>query len=346
MMRKYLNFIIIGIVLVATGVTGCYEQEVVAPIAPGGLGYATATFTTDFTGSELNEGDTIYYTVTLDKQLDVAVTFSAKVIGGTATDDDFTVSGGIVEPYTNEAKIMIIVNRDNAADVDETVQLEIGAHSVGTKYMMYNTTNSVLNVTLKNFVSDDLVMEFAWDKDIFVNAGYEDYPDYGWDISTYDHVDFDIFVSDAEGYDNNNPWGTFNPVTYAATGDTPEEMTFSGLADGGYVIFSELWYNGFIEDLGYGETATHKPMPITATFLRQGVFEVTVVQDPSQTMSTDQPGAANADYEGEVVDYFVAGVTIGGGEYVITDYAGTEIGRGKISDNSKIRLQRPAYLRK
>lgn len=344
-MEKYFKIMIMGAALITLGLVGCDEQEVAAPISPDG--YPTATITTDFSGSAVAEGDTIWYNITVDKPFDRNIEFSAHVVEGTASDGDLEVLGGVLPAYGLTTQLGVVFTRDYAADVDETAVVEVGVLELGQRYMLNpKTVNSQIEVTIANYVSDDLEMVFSWEATIDVNPGYADFPDFRWHESTYDWMDFDIFIADAEGYDNDDPWATFNDAIYAATGDTPEEMTFSGLADGSYVIFCELWYNGFVDstELGSFERAD-KLVPITATFTRQGSFEKTLVQDLSQTFSSASQGVDNPDYVDEVVDSFVAGVTIADGNYTITDYAGAEIVTGKI-ENLKIKSKRPDYLRK
>jgi len=347
-MKQYFKYNIIGLAILIVSMISCDQADQdVSPIVSPDDSYPAVTFTSDFTGSTVAEGDTVVYSVSINKPIDRALTFSASVIGGDADDSDIEVISGTIDPYTTDTvEVSVVFTRDWPAESDETAEIEIGLFSLADKYLVQTSTvNPVMSLTINNYVSDDLTMVFEWDKDIFVNAGYKDFPDYGWEISTCDEVDFDIFIADAEGFDINNPWATFNPVIYAATGDCPEEMTFSGLPDGSYVIFCELWYNGFVDSLEfpYPEVVTHEPMPITATFKKQGVFEVTYVQDASQVINSATPGCDNDSYAGEIVDTFVAKVTVAGNEYTIIDFSDAELGGGK-GINSKHRTPRPASL--
>jgi len=344
-MKKYFKYKIIGLTLLIVSIVSCDKAEQdVSPIVSPDDSYPVVTFTSDFTGSTVAEGDTIVYFVSINKPIDRALTFTASVIGGDADDSDIEVISGTIDPYTTDTvEVSVIFTRDWPAEDDETAEIEIGLFSLADKYLVQpSTVNPVLNLTIDNYISDDLTMVFEWDKDIFVNAGYEDFPDYGWEISTCSKVDFDIFIADAEGFDINDPWATFNPVIYAATGDCPEEMTFSGLPDGSYIIFCELWVNGFAE-WAAPEVVTHEPMPITATFRKQGVFEVTYVQDDSQVLNSATPGVDDDSYAGEIIDTFVAKVTVAGNKYTIIDFDDAELGGGK-GANSKLRTPRPASL--
>ena len=347
-MRKYIKYNLLGLALLALVIAGCdtASQEVAEVVSPDG--YPTVTFETDASGTTYAEGDTIKYTMTLEKQLDRSVTFSARVIGGDATDADFTVSPAVVQPFTNSATLTIVINKDDANDPDETVSLEIGAFSLADKYLVHpDTENPVLDFTITNWESSVLQMTFGWDVDVKVNPNYEDYPDHINIHHAGSEMDFDIFLADADGYDNANPWATFNPVTYAATGSEPEELVFDGLDDGSYVIFCELWYNNFVDSATYyTSTVEDVPVPIVAHFLQSGVFEKQLVQDDSQVFTTKSPGVDNAEYAGEVVDTYVAEVTIAGDTYTIKDFSGATVKKGKVAGTTLQISKRPDYLRK
>ena len=355
-MRKNIKIAsLLSLALIVFGLVGCdKEQEVESPISPDG--YPTATFTTDFTGSEISEGDTIYYTVSIDKQTMNPITFSARVVGGTGSDADFDVTSGTIAPYTSEAVIEIIAIRDYVADNDCTVELEIGSFSTGSRYELNaNTVNPVLSLSVENYIADGIEMTFGWEYEVAVDTSDMYMSDLHSMESTYDHVDFDIFIADAEGYDPADPWATFNPGAYAATGDTPEELFFPNLGDGSYVIFSELWANSLSDYDAYYDVINEdtvyydiesKLIPIDVNVTRQGVFnDYTFMQDDSQAMTTVTPGVDDDNYAGGLIDTYVCGVTIANGEYIVTEFDGTEVVRGKIED-FKIKSSRPIYLRK
>ena len=136
-------------------------------------------------------------------------------------------------------------------------------------------------------------MSFDWE----IGIDYQ-----GVTYGTCANVDIDIFIADAEGFDINDPWATFNDVMYAATGDCPEVMAFTpdNIPDGSYILFSELWANEF------GGLGTNTPMPIRASFVRAGVFEVVYEQDASQAFNSDTPGVDDPNYDGEVIDTYIA----------------------------------------
>ena len=319
-MKKYILYNIIGLAFLAVSVISCdtAEEDVSPVVSPEG--YPVATFTTEFAGDTINEGDTIIYHVSIDKTIDVDLSFSARIIGGDCVASDIDVTSGKIAAYTTEADVSIIFAKDWIAEGTETCEIEVGLFTLGEKYLVNTTTvNPTFSVNVTNYASNDLTMTFAWNSVIFVNAGYEDFPDYGWEYDAADYVDFDIFIADAEGYDNNDPWATWNSVIYAATGDSPEEMTFSGIPDGEYIIFSELWANP-LAGIEEPEVATHADMPIIATFNQQGVADTSFVQDTSQTLNTADFGVGDDNYAGGVIDTFVAKVIISGNQYTIIGY--------------------------
>jgi len=347
-MRKYIKFNILGLMLIAMAIVSCDQasQDVSPVIDPSG--YPLPAFATDFAASNVDEGDTIIYTISLNKQLDRSVTFSARVIGGTASDADFVVTPAVIKPYSSEATLKIVVDQDYAADDAETVNLEIGVFGIADGSLINeNTVNPVLNFSINNFVDDTLEMVFEWDKDIFVNAGYHDFPDYGWEEAAADYVDFDFVLADAVGFDINDPWATaLGGLAGSSAHPEVASLTLTDLPVGSYVIFADLWYNGFVEDFEATEVVSHEPIPVTATFKRQGVFEAVVEQHFSQVLDSSTPGYDNADYDGEVIDVFVAGLEITATEFVVTDYEGTEVVRGKVADINLFNPIRPTSLKK
>jgi hypothetical protein len=349
-MNKYLKYKLIGLAFVAVVIAGCdtASQEVEDPISPDG--YPVATFTAETSATSFDEGDTIRYTIELDKQLDRSVTFTAKIIGGSATDDDFEIIPGVIAPFTSSATLEIIIVVDTDADPNETAEFEIGSFSLADKYLLNpTTTNPTMSFTIANYATEILEMSFSWDRDVMVNPGYADYPDHENTYHAGAWVDFDIFLADGAGYDNDDPWATFNAINYAATGSEPEEFNMEEFPNGTYVIFCELWYNGFADSTEFwsdGSVVEDVPMPITATFLQRGVQGVSIAQDPSQTFSTLDPGYDQAEWTGQVIDTYVAEVTVSDGTYVIKDFAGSTVLKGTTAGTKLQITKRPDSLRK
>jgi len=187
---------------------------------------------------------------------------------------------------------------------------------------------SKVTVNIENFTTAYIDLIFEWDKDIVV-------PGLGT-FDTASNVDYDVFVSDAAGFDINDPWSTFNGTDYAATGDHPEvlRMDPADWGNGEFILWTELWDNGF---LGLGLT---DKVPVTTTITRWGAFANTFVQDPSQAMNLSDEGAATSPgFHG-----FIAKVVIADGVFTIYDFNDAQIASGKMPN--KTRTPRPLNLRK
>ncbi|HKK63317.1 MAG TPA: hypothetical protein VJ951_12205, partial [Bacteroidales bacterium] len=318
---------ILGLALFAFVLAGCdtASQEVEPVVSPDDK--PVATFVADKTAAEFSEGDTITYTVTIDKWLDRSLTVSAHVVGGTADDDDFTYVPAVIQPYTNEAQLQIIINRDYANDPDEEATLEIGAFSMADKYLVNPSVEwPEQTFTIKNYVSDVLEISFSWDKDVIWNPNYDDYPDHTNTAHTGSEIDFDFLVGDeASGA----------PLDYAAaTGDEPEQAVLydgwmegffltEGLTDGKYFFVAEMYTNSFIEDSDYeGATITHTSVPVTTTFTQQGVFSATVTQ-PEELWVMTSDSAQNVPLN------FVGAVEMKDGTFTIIDYENSVLYEGK-----------------
>jgi hypothetical protein len=224
-MRKYIKFKIVGFALLLAAFAGCdtATQEVSPVVSPDG--YPVATFTTDFTGSTVSEGDTIHYTITFDKMIDRSVTFRVTQTGGTAGDHDWEVENAVVQPYTLEAELLIIFPTDDVPGEDDmTFQAEIGATSLSDKYLINpSVINPTLDLTLKS-VNDPtlLTIMFGWDTeddiDIVTWSDTDTYPMTAWGDggATGANPEFDksIWLADPPGtyYVNIMNWGvpTFN----------------------------------------------------------------------------------------------------------------------------------------
>ena len=210
-MRKYLNFIMISMVLIAFGITGCYETEVAEPISPDG--YPTATFATTFTGSDVSVGDTITYVITLDKMSENAITFGVRFdtleTKAMAVESDIEYKEVTIPAYSTTATLDIIITKNQVLVDGKSLRLEVGCFSVGQRYTLNpKTVNPKLDLVIKPR-TEELSIVFGWDT-----------PD----------DDFDCFLID-------EAFTSFFGV--AATGDNPEYMFISNEVPDG-VYFYEL----------------------------------------------------------------------------------------------------------
>ncbi|NNC51339.1 MAG: hypothetical protein HKO01_12490 [Flaviramulus sp.] len=315
---------VLSLTLLASVFFGCDVLEPsqdAEPISDAAANYPTPTFTLTSSAnlSALNEGDenVLVWDVTVDKPIDRNLNFSWVVLGGTATlHEDYDLVNATIPAYETTGQLMIMIHNDSAVEGAETLQLTVeSGPSLASKYLV-NPSSSypTASLTINNFESDDLEMSFDWEKGIdFAGSTY----------GTCANIDLDIFVSNAAGFDINDPWATFNGTNYAATGDCPEtfDWIMSDWGDGDYVIWHEVWSNGFA---GLG---TNTLVPITASISRAGVFSTTVVQADVQAMNSDNGGEADdlpVDTHG-----VIAQVSVANGIYTISDYNGNVVATGK-----------------
>jgi len=210
-MRINLKYNIVGLALLILFSVGCDKDQIVEePINTDR--YPVATFTTDFTGGEVFEGDTIKYTITLDKMLDRALTFTLKVLDDKATaveGENYTWETVVIPPYSKEANFNVIFPASNipSATVYKT-KFEIGVFGIADKNLLGpGTKNPVLDLTIKNTA---LKVSFAW--------------------SPIDNNDMDIVIVDDPPSAVVSGWA-------GATGANPEYTSMSGdLDDGTYYL--------------------------------------------------------------------------------------------------------------
>jgi|APMed6443717190_1056831.scaffolds.fasta_scaffold39775_2 hypothetical protein len=323
-MRKFIGYKIVGLaIIMAIGMVAC-DQASQEPEPIGSPdGYPVATFTPSVTS--VTEGDTIIYTISLDKPIDRSITFTLNQTGGTATEEDYIAAPAVLQPYTKSVEMLVITLTDYDTDASETIVGEIGAYSIADKYLLNPSTvnPTPVSLTITNFVADALDVQFSWDK--YINIGGSNYP-------TATNVDFDFYIADATGFDIADPWANDMGIYTAATGSHPEVMTLiasEDLPDGSYILFADLYTNGFA---GYGTNTT---IPITAWFTRQGttLVEFEVPQLEADAMSSEQFGYAD-DPQGSW-QAVIAKVTIAGGKFTIFDAHDANLGTYKKSGSLK-----------
>lgn len=219
-MKKLFNIRTILSLALMLALGSCqYDQEVEDPISPDD--YTVATFETDFSGNTVTEGDTINYTITLSKPIDVDLEFVVMMNDGTANEADYTFTETIIPAYATQAEMMIVFVQDNIPELAATATLEVGVDYLGTKYLLNpSTVNPVLDLTIENF-NHPAGLTIA----------------YGWED---EHNDIDLFslFDDVDGiypdYDNGDGQVSWDA---AASSDNPEIM-LSSSADppGTYLI--------------------------------------------------------------------------------------------------------------
>jgi len=329
-MKKYINFkfLFLSAILVMALSCSTNEQDV-EPII-GFDNYPLATFDVSDTDIPEAGGGFVTVDIAFDKMIDRGVSFDFEQVGGTAVEhEDYEIHDAIVQPYSDTAQLVVEILEDATPEDVETLDLQVIRPSLASKYLIHPDSElPLVHITIENYVSDALDMSFNFDVDLIYGGDAYSSCTYG--------VDLDMFVSNAAGFDINDPWATFNGTNYAATGDCPEDfdMDMEAWGDGEYIIWHELWDNvnaGLWED---------QKVPITTTFQRAGVFTETLVQDDSQAMNSNDLGEAQG---GTNTHGIIAKVVIADGKFTISDYNGDEVISGKLSSN-KVKTPRPAYL--
>ena len=320
-MRKTIKYKILGLALLLVSIVACdtAEQDVSPVISPDGK--PVATFTSP--GTTVTEGDTIIYNIAIDKMIDRSITFSFKQTGGTGTEADFVVVPGILQPYTLSTEVMVITLNDAVLGDAKTIIGEVGAFTIADRYLLNpSTVNPKPTLTINNFISPDLKVSFSWDQEVLID---------GVPLNAADNMDWDMFVSVADGFDISNPWASEIGIYDAATGSHPEELTLSGLDDGEYILWADLYASDFA-----GSTNDSSLIAITTTFNREGtsLVDFAVVQDSSQRAVANQA-------DGGVFDGVLVKVVVAGGTYQIVDFKGNDLGTYK---SSATKTKRPASI--
>lgn len=162
-MRKNNILSILSLALIVLGFSSCYEQEVVDPISPAD--YPTATITPNFSG-DVVEGDTITYTVTLDKMVDFDLPFTFQLDElSEITDHDVEITDAVVAAYSTEATISVIILDDGAPNFDKKLVGEVGCLDIGFRYALNEATENIMvDMTIKNnYDTSAVVVAFGWD---------------------------------------------------------------------------------------------------------------------------------------------------------------------------------------
>ena len=208
-MKKYISYKLIGLaLLIIVGITACEtaSQDTSPIISPDG--YPTVVYTLSSPSTSVKEGDTLVYTISMDKPIDRSITFTPEVTGGTATEDDYTFAPVVMQPYTTEVKFYLIAVADNnPAESTETLQLKFGDFSLADRYLMnLKTVHPTLDISIVN--SNDptlLTVLFSW-------------PD--------ESLDFDLVTFHVLGDGTLEPWGDGG-----ATENNPETDMSINLSD-------------------------------------------------------------------------------------------------------------------
>ncbi len=211
-MRIISRYNLIGLTVLLLGMASCdtletAKQDAESIISPDG--YPVATFTSSDADNVLVEGDTLIYTITTDKMLDRAVTFTLNLVDGDLTEDDFVYEPAVLQPYTKEVQMMIIFNEDGFAAPAKTAKFEFVIESIAEHYLLNpSQVYPTVDLTINNYVDATLLTIYmGWDtEDDFdmviwrdtLSNNLDEWSDKGASTANPE-VDNTIWVSDPDG---------------------------------------------------------------------------------------------------------------------------------------------------
>lgn len=223
MRNKKIKYIL-GLWLTALFITGCYKQEVADVISTDNK--VVAVITPNFTNTEVTEGDTISYTVTLSKMMEYATTFTLDIDEEASTYDahNLEIIDATVQAYSLDAELLIVFHENPAPEITKTLVFEVGCYNTAEMYTLHESTE---------YLPQDITIKNMHDTSAVVVA-------FGWDIADND---IDLFGI----YDNA---GTNVDWALAGTANNPEIMTTISVdhpeygpdPDGDYFITIDPYY--------------------------------------------------------------------------------------------------------
>lgn len=167
MKRNYI-FNILGLVVLVLGLVSCHEEQDVEPVV-GTKDYPTFSVTRDFEGDVITEGDTISYTITLEKMMVDPITFAIlEDTSSTVDNHDVTWESVTIDPYSSEATLMVVAEYDGLPEIsDESFNFEIGVFGIGDRYLLNPKQEKYTqSLTLKNYNDPTLLsIALSWDID-------------------------------------------------------------------------------------------------------------------------------------------------------------------------------------
>ena len=248
----------------------------------------SATMSHDIPASMVEDNVVFPVTITLSEAQIVDILIGISVLdGGTATEGaDFITDHELNIPaFSTSGTFDVEIGRDVEIEGTETFSIQVG----DSRTANVDFSPQTITVELQNYVSPDLDITYDWEGSAVVDDTVRVF---------CEHVDLDVYVFDVDG----NDLGIYD----AATGDCPEHMTFSGMDDGDYYLWANLWYN----DIHPSDGSTIS-FPITATFVQGGLFSESIIQaDPINSDDLDY-------YDGGAVFKPIARVSVSGTSYTI-----------------------------
>ena len=197
----------------------------------------TASIVADVSTGEIEEGNAVTYTITLDKPIIYPVSFSASLNSTEADADDVELGGTTLQPYSTEGIITVQFTEDMWPEINEGAEIVIAPNNVQDAGSLLNGDFSkTFSYTIQNVNSTEaLTVALKWNQE--------------------QADDIDMVLLDANG----------NELAYQATGDYPEINEFIPTAapDGiyyisiqPYAVFTPQWEYTFAFSEPNGEVTT------------------------------------------------------------------------------------------
>lgn len=298
-----------------------------------GKAYSKPTVSLDQTQFEFTEGESATITITVDQATNRNMNFKLELVGGTGSFRDYETSGNetiIDDGYGVIGHSITVPAYATSYTFDLSSVLDLDTEGTETfEFRFYSAGNGVgavaegseyLNMVVHDVTGDDFAVQLNWAREAPDHFGTIVFPEYlGTDSNThpYSDWDFDIYVFDSG----------FNEVSgyQAATGNYPERAIMSGLADGDYYIFADLYSGG---------TDPVEPFAFTnmyMSFSKLGTWSYNV---PIDYYTTATPESAPNGFNGG--EYLVAIVTKTGSNYELKDPNTSDVLiSGRMSDFKK-----------
>lgn len=228
-MKKYINSKLIVLVLLVAAMASCSQEQEVSPVINAKDKSVATIKRTDSHGTNISEGDTIKYTITVSKLVDEKIDFTVDFSDESGIDEsDYEVTGGTLAAYTKSTTLEIAFIADNLPEVGEKLIFEVGAFDLGQNWHLSPESDiDEVNTTLNNVNDPDfLTLAFGWedpehhsDFDFFTYLGTT-----AWGAAaTSDNPEIDMSISHAYTADPNDYDGTY----YAGVDpyDVPDRLT-------------------------------------------------------------------------------------------------------------------------
>jgi hypothetical protein len=291
-MNKYLK--VLGVFAIATVLFSCEKDEDVDAI----VNVAKPNMTIDMaTAISAQEGEEVPFTLNFDQPVGRDFTFFVvRLNESTASADDSSVN----ESYPNNAfqqsftvpagsltfTDKIVINNDDDNDPNEILVLSMG----DTRTSAVIFTPKVVTINIANVVSDELELEFFYDRTFGEQNQFSlcalnnpALPTTPVNLRPYD---IDFILLDSDGVDTGNIDGQ------TAACDEKISMNLNDLADGTYFVIANLWTNASIN---LNTSSYPQPglapfnIPISVKYTRAGSFKGTYAQDAADYLKSVDP---------------------------------------------------------